>query len=361
MTKETLCYLGFSLFPGIGPMHFAQLMNTFRTADKAYSAPEKELNQLLSAKLTQSFLSFRLRTNLIEEEEKLISKKIGYIPLMDNNYPTMLKNISDPPIGLFYRGNWKSVPWNNGIFAGVVGTRKPSFYGQSITSRIVRALAEQKVVVVSGMALGIDTCAHQASLRSSGITVAVLGCGVDIRYPRENSELYDEIIQKGVVLSEFPPGHTVLKGLFVARNRIISGLSKVVVVIEGSSHSGALITARYAAEQGREICAVPGQADTEQAEAPLILLKNGAKLVTSAADILEELKFPNTSIEVSERTPKDVLQKKIVLLLKQEARSTNDLVNTLELEPQKIGKELSFLELEAYIIQDETGLWHLKN
>lgn len=353
--------LGFSLFPGIGPMYFQRLVNFFGTSKKAYNAPEKELQKILPTRLLSSFVAFRLRTDLDREKQILVQKGIGYVSIEDGVYPLSLKNISDPPIGLFYKGQWNKIDWNNGLFCAVVGTRKPTFYGRSTTSKLVKVLVQKGVTIVSGLALGIDACAHVEVLSNKGNTVAVLGCGVDIKYPRENTHIYDLIEKQGVIISEFPPSHTVLKGLFVARNRIISGLSKTVIVIEGSSHSGSLITARYAAEQGRGVCAVPGEIGNEQAEGPLILIKEGARLVTKIEDILDELNVSSMIQAVKERVPEDVLQKEIVDLLKKNPQSTDGICTITKKNVTRVGKELSFLELEGYIIQDEVGRWHVKN
>ena len=252
-------------------MYFQRLVNVFKSSERAYYAPEQKLREVLPTGLLNNFLSFRSRTDLEKEKQILVKKGIGYVSVEEDRYPTALKNISDPPIGLFYKGQWDRIGWNINLFCAVVGTRKPTFYGRSITSKIVRALVQKGVTIASGLALGIDACAHSEVLSNNGTTVAVLGCGVDIKYPRENAQLYDLIEKNGVIISEFPPSHTVLKGLFVARNRSISGLSKTIVVIEGSSHSGSLITADYAAEQGRSVCTVPGEIGNKQGT--LILIK----------------------------------------------------------------------------------------
>jgi DNA processing protein len=206
-------------------------------------------------------------------------------------YPPLLMHISDPPEVLFFRGVRGNIPINLERTVGIVGTRDMSAYGKSVTVALVSALVRSGVTIVSGMARGIDTVAHTVALRNGGQTIAVLGCGVDIVAPPGNKKLYDEIIGsgRGVVMSEFAPGVRPPKPQFITRNRIISGLSRGIVVVEGDERSGALITARFAAEQGREVFAVPGQITDLKSRASSILLKNGATLVESADDILVTL------------------------------------------------------------------------
>ena len=203
------------------------------------------------------------------------------MPVDSEDYPESLKNISDPPICLYVKGNIdlfqarhqnpdlvgtakNLVSSLDPIFFAIVGTRKPTSYGVQVAKKFAYELTEAGFVIVSGMAMGIDTVAHQAALDAGGRTVAVLGCGVNIIYPAANRSLYENIIKNGgAVISEFPPNQMVLKGLFISRNRIISGLSKGVLIAEGLQDSGALITARFAGEQGKEIFAPPGPITSE--------------------------------------------------------------------------------------------------
>ncbi|OGG23805.1 DNA protecting protein DprA [Candidatus Gottesmanbacteria bacterium RIFCSPLOWO2_01_FULL_43_11b] len=207
---------------------------------------------------------------------------------MVTTYPRLLAEISDPPDVLYVKGDLATVNLEKTI--AVVGTRTMTPYGRKITKHLVTDLVKKGFTIVSGMAIGVDSIAHQSAIDKGGKTIAVLGCGVDIIFPPSNARLYWNIVNgNGVVVSEIPPGTRTSKEQFVTRNRIISGLSLGVVVIEGSDHSGALITAKYAAEQGREVFAVPGPITSKMSQATNILLKNGAKLVESADDIIEEL------------------------------------------------------------------------
>lgn len=208
--------------------------------------------------------------------------------ISDSKYPRLLKEIPDPPAVLYVRGRGTKINLEKTI--AVVGTRHVTPYGEQMTKKLTTDLVKNGFTIVSGLAYGVDAIAHSAAIAAGGKTIAVLGCGIDIIAPPGNTDLYWHIVRgNGAVVSEIPLGVRTTKKKFVTRNRIISGLSLGVVVIEGARKSGTLITARYAAEQGREVFAVPGPVTSEYSGAASYLLKNGAKLVESASDILEEL------------------------------------------------------------------------
>ncbi len=211
---------------------------------------------------------------------------IKFVSILDEEYPATLKNIFDPPPFMFYRGTIKRDDFRRAI--GVVGTRKASNYGKLMTKKIVQDLAGSGFTVISGLAYGIDTISHLAALESGARTYAVMGTGVDQIYPSRNRELAERIIENGVLISEFIPGSKAEKWNFPTRNRIISGLSLGSLVIEGNKKSGALLTAKFAMDQNRDVFALPGDVNRPQAEGPNYLIKLGAKIVTKAADILEE-------------------------------------------------------------------------
>lgn len=205
------------------------------------------------------------------------------IKISDTAYPYLLKNIHDPPPILYVKGELPQ-----GRMLAVVGTRKMTAYGQEVTARLTRELVEAGFVIVSGLALGVDGVAHQTTLDCGGKTVAVLGTNVEHIYPREHIGLYNSILEHGGgIVSEVAPDVKVVRGMFPARNRIISGLSEAVLVTEGAIDSGSLITARMALDQGREVFAVPGPINSPVGEGTNYLLKNGAKLITSIEDIIE--------------------------------------------------------------------------
>lgn len=218
-----------------------------------------------------------------------VSGMIAVVRWEDPSYPGPLRTIADPPRTLYLRGTLRD---EDRTAVAVVGARRASAYGVAVAEWLGRDLARCGVAVVSGLARGIDAAAHRGALRGGGRTIAVLGCGVDIVYPPEHARLMAQIIEAGAVLAEYPPGTPPLKHQFPARNRIISGLSLGVVVVEGREDSGALITADCALEQGREVFAVPGGIFEQTSALPHRLLQQGAKLVTGVEDILEELRLP---------------------------------------------------------------------
>ncbi len=285
MSNDLLYYLGFSHFPGIDPIKFKELLSRQMQIAKAYWGRKEQLEKIIGRKAAAEFIEFRNRFEPIKKLEELKKKEIQTISLSDKNYPESLKNITDPPICLYIKGEFPK----NTLFFSVVGTRLPTPYGQQIAYKLSRKLAEAGLIIVSGLALGIDTIAHRGCLDAGEKTIAVLGCSIDRVYPTENFFLHKRIIQnKGIIISEVAPGKTVTKELFSQRNRIISGLSCGVLVIEGSERSGTLITARFAGEQGKDLFAVPGPITSTKSFVPNLLIQNGAKLVTKAEDILEE-------------------------------------------------------------------------
>jgi DNA processing protein len=227
-----------------------------------------------------SELITRLSIYLRETGTKLIT-------YWDEEYPQSLKNIPDPPVCLFVKGKWEYLSYN--LFA-VVGTRKMTSYGKQVTERLVSEISKH-FVIVSGMAYGVDTIAHSTALRLNRPTIAVLGCGVDVVYPKSNKMLYEQIIDNGCVVSEYLPWESPKKFTFVERNRIISGLSVGVLVTEAGVESGALITAKYAIEQGRDVFAVPGDIFRTTSQGTNYLIKSGAFVATEPSDILEYYGF----------------------------------------------------------------------
>ncbi len=363
MTKTVIYSLGFSHCLGIGPIKFLGLIKRFKTVKKAYLAEDQEIIELLGQHFGQRFLDFRIKFDPEKKLKELQKKNIQVVCQEDKRFPSSLKNISDPPICLYIKGDLKNFDLNEkNFFMAVVGTRGPTGYGQQITKKFAFDLASAGVVIVSGLALGVDAIAHQAALDAGGKTVAFLGCGVDIVYPPSNHELYQKIIEKGsLIISEFPPGQLVLKGLFVARNRLISGLSKGVLVIEGGKNSGALITARYGAEQGKEVFAPPVPITSEMSAAPIILLKQGAKLVTSAEDIFEEFNLkitPDQDKKLLKRLTKE--EKDVFGILKKEPRTSDELVFLLKKTVQKTLKIISLLEIKKIVEKNLEGKYQLK-
>ena len=219
-------------------------------------------------------------------EEYIYNHEIEVIPIDDVNYPAALREIYDPPITLFAKGN---IAFLGEKSIGIVGSRDATSYGFNTAKELSYSLAQNNIVIVSGLARGIDKAAHIGALNARGKTIAVLGCGIDICYPNENMVIYKEILRRGLIISEYIVGTKPEAGNFPARNRIISGLSNGVVIVEAKAKSGAIITADFALEQGRTVYAIPGNINSIQSEGTNDLIKQGAKAVTSINDVLEDL------------------------------------------------------------------------
>jgi len=287
-TKEY--YILLSSVEGLGARWIMLLDRTFGGPERAWNASEAELKSVprIPRKVIDGLLTKRERIDPEKELNSLREKGIETVFIDDPVYPQHLRHIYDPPKILYVRGNIDVLQLQ--MFA-VVGARKASPYGLSVAQSVSRDLAEAGLCVVSGMARGIDTAAHRGALGVDKPTVAVLGCGVDVVYPRENKKVMEEIIDKGAVISEFPPGTAPMAGNFPVRNRIISGLSRGILVVEAADKSGSLITADLALEQGRDVFAVPGQVTNSVNRGAHRLIKQGAKLVEDAGDILEDFGY----------------------------------------------------------------------
>ncbi|NLZ45001.1 MAG: DNA-protecting protein DprA [Clostridia bacterium] len=288
--EEALYWLALSRAPGIGPRRFFRLLEAFGSAGEAWTASPALVTGVLGRKLAREFLAYRRTINVEEEWEKLKAKGIKYLLYPEEKYPRLLKMIPDPPPVLYYTGDFQS---EDQWAVAVVGSRSATPGGLEFTRELAAGLAAHGITVVSGLARGIDTAAHRGALAAGGgRTIAVLGSGLDRIYPRENEELAREISRRGAVCSEFPPGTEPLPGNFPVRNRIISGLSLGVVVVEAAADSGSLITAEHALEQGREVFAVPGPVTRRANQGSNRLIKQGAALVEGVADILAVLNLP---------------------------------------------------------------------
>jgi len=256
------------------PVNF---INDFPKLNDITYISEKTKEDLLLTKEPQNWENI---CNLIDEYN------IKFVSILDENYPEPLKNIFDPPPFLFYRGKLGKNDFRRAL--GVVGTRKASNYGKLMTKKIVTELATSGFTIISGLAYGIDTISHIAALEGNAKTYAVMGTGVDQIYPPRNRELAERLVEEGVLISEFIPGSKAEKWNFPTRNRIISGLALGSLIVEGNKKSGALLTAKFAMDQNRDVFALPGDVNRPQAEGPNYLIKLGAKIVTKAQDILEE-------------------------------------------------------------------------
>lgn len=356
--------LTFSHFLGIGPIKFNLLLARFSSSKKAYEASYKELEEVLGSKLSSDFIKFKTQFDPVKKMKEIREKEITVITQQDSNYPSSLRKIPDPPIALYLREDrgGAQINFEEDILFGIVGTRKPTAYGEQITRKFAEELAACGFIIVSGMALGVDSMAHLGAVKQAYPTIAVLGCGVDLIYPPSNKKLYEEIIEKGgIVLSEFPPGMTVLPGLFIARNRLISGLSRGVLVIEGLKESGGLITARYAGQQGKEVFAPPAPLTSPMSYAPNMLLKEGAILVTRVEDILEELKLAITPAKKT-TLEKDlsIEERTIVQFILSGPARPDDIRDATHLSVAKVSETLSLLEIQGVIEKNSEGKYQVK-
>jgi DNA processing protein len=285
---DRLAWLTLKLIPELGNRSLLRLIGRFRTPQAILGASAAELQTIprLHERARTALLSRKSLPPPEKEWEQLQRDNLRLLCLHDPDYPDNLKTIPDPPAVLFVRG---SLDPRDLVSVAVVGSRAASPAGIAFTEKLCRDLAAHGVTIVSGLALGIDSAAHRGALRENGRTFAVLGCGLDIYYPYKNSSLHDKIAESGALFSEFPLGTDPIPWHFPARNRIISGLSLGVVVVEAAQRSGSLITARLALEQGKDVFAVPGMAMSFRSIGPHALIRQGAKLAEKAEDILEEI------------------------------------------------------------------------
>jgi len=278
----------------LGPKRIDTLVKYFGSPEAAWEAPPSEIAAVLEMKdHVNRIEQERAKIDPAQKWNRLRELEVETVSLDSPAYPVLLKQLHYPPPILYYRGSLQKI---DHPAVAIVGSRRCTFYGQEVAHRLAGELSSAGISVISGMALGIDTAAHRGTLENNGYTAGVLGCGVDLCYPPQNLDLMKHIIAEGVILSEFPVGTEPLASHFPRRNRIISGLSLGTVVVEATAKSGALITANYALEQNREVFAVPGNVGSPYSRGCHRLIKEGARLVESAADILDELNL-NTSPE----------------------------------------------------------------
>lgn len=355
MDDELKSLVALNVCPGIGPLRFAQLLSVFGTATGIYTATDSDIRNCgLPGNVAETYIRFRRSFDVSRYLTRVSDKHILLVPYTSELYPPFLSQITDRPFLLYVKGNADALAHTGAKSVAVVGTRRMTGYGKAVTTELTSGLVSAGCQIVSGMAWGIDAVAHRTALDANGVTVAVLGCGVDVIAPASNTDLYTDIqANAGAVISEIPVGVRPNKGMFPARNRIISGLSAGVVVTEGPEHSGALITARFAAEQGREVFAVPGPVTSPTSRGPAILIKNGAKLVETVADILEEIGLSADSGS-KDRQAVDTAtlaqdELKIYNLLVGGRHTVDELVQRLQLPVSCISAALTVLEVRGIV------------
>ena len=287
-SEARLGWLALALTPGMGPTRCARAVKRLGAAERLFAASLTELEGVgLPAEAAQFCFDGRARAAAMGEAERIVEQQASFLTPEDEAYPGRLLEIYDPPPVLWVRGNAAQLS-RPGI--AVVGTRQPTPYGSGMAEMLSRDLARRGMVVMSGMARGVDTCAHKGALEAGGATVAVWGTGIDVIYPKENKKLAEQIVaQGGAIVSEFPLGTFPAPQNFPIRNRTLSGMSVCVLVVEGGEYSGTRITARCALDQGRDVYAVPGNATNKNAWGPNTLIKQGAKLTATWEDVWEDL------------------------------------------------------------------------
>ncbi|MEN6371120.1 MAG: DNA-processing protein DprA [Armatimonadota bacterium] len=335
----------------LAPRRATALVERFGSPEAVFSATETELRSVegLTGRSLEKLLSPE-PSDLDRSLDTLQEKNIRLISFQDKDYPANLQQIIDPPVVLFVRGELKEP---DKFAIAIVGSRRASIYGRSMAERIAKDLSNRGLTVISGGARGIDAMAHKGSLAAGGRTVAVLGCGIDICYPTEHKELFDRVAENGAVVSEFSPGTPPEGWRFPARNRIISGLSIGLLVIQAPASSGALITARYAQEQGRDIFVLPGNVDDVRNQGCHALIRDGATLVESADQIMEDLGIqaednikPQLTFEFESLTDEE---RKLVETLSLQAKHVDQIIQEAKLPaPQVIGM-LTMLEMKGIV------------
>jgi DNA processing protein len=287
---ERQALLVLSSLPGVGPVTLNRLLQECGGDARAVlSASSRRLESVkgVDPDISQAVAEWEKHFDLAREEERMALSGADFVIVSDSAYPKLLREIHDPPLGMYRRGAYAfELPC-----IAVVGTRRPTLYGLGVARRLGSELARLGFCIVSGLARGVDTAAHEGALDAGGRTAAVLGTGLDIVYPPENLDLYRRIAETGAVLSEFPFGRRPDRNTFAMRNRIVSGMSEAVVVVESAVDGGAMITSRFAGEQGRLLFAVPGRIDQSTSAGCHQLIRDGATLLTSVDDILSELNY----------------------------------------------------------------------
>ena len=339
--------------PNMGPARIRRLLSVFGSAEELSRAPLRRLTRIegIDRVLAQQ-LKAGGDSAAVEKQLQIIDKqRVKTVSIWQDGYPELLKKTADPPLLLFYKG---ILPERWPPCVGIVGTRMPSAYGKGVTERLVSELVRKGITIVSGFARGIDTVAHRTALRAGGRTFAILGCGVDVIYPAENKALAEHIAANGAMMSEFFLGTGPDAVNFPRRNRIISGVSLGVVVMEAGQKSGALITAGYALDQNREVFAVPGQITNPKTAGTHRLIQQGAKLVHTVDDILEEIEASlGTVATKSKEPPPDLsaLERKILERLSSDPKHIDRLVMELQAAPASILASLLNLELAGLVRQ----------
>jgi len=349
-------WLALSLIPGLGNIALKNLLDRFGSPEQIFQASAYELSDVdgIRKEMAQKIVNREYTTDPLKEIKKIDRCNARIITYSDPDYPQLLKEIHGPPMLLYIKG--KDIP-NTLTIIAVVGSRNPTHYGLKAAEEIGQGLARRGISVVSGMARGIDSAAHLGCLGGRGFTIAVLGTGIDMVYPKSNKKLFQSIIKKGAVISEFPLGSPPEPKNFPIRNRIISGLSRGIVVVEATKNSGSLITASLALDQGREVFAVPGSINSFKSTGCHFLIKQGARLIENSDDILDELGLnylytqKTDTFKKTPTVPMEEPEKTIYNMIGDYPIHIDQIVRRGDLKPGEVSSILMKMELQGMIKQ----------
>jgi DNA processing protein len=344
-------WIGFNLIKGIGAVRMQALIQHFGDLEDAWKAAPGDLAQAgLGRKVIERILQARAEVDLGKIWERIEAQGIKILTWQDESYPARLREIDQPPPVLYIRGEYLA----DDLFAvAIVGTRRVTAYGRQITEELSSFLAANGITVISGLARGVDAVAHQSTLKAGGRTIAVLGSGVDKIYPPEHRGLAAQMMERGAIISDYAPGTPPDASNFPPRNRIISGLSLAVVVVEAGETSGALITAEFAAEQGREVFAVPGSILAPQSKGTNKLIQRGALPLLSVNDLMQALDLTHIGEQkaVRKTIPADETDARVMNVLSNEPLHVDEIRNQTELPIEKVSATLALMELKGMVRQ----------
>jgi DNA processing protein len=351
-------WIGFQHAKRIGPVRLGRLVAHFGSIGAAWAAPTGELRQVLDEASVASVASVRRSLDLDREMERIDRLGITVVTLGDGKYPQLLREVPAPPSVIYYKGTLLD---DDLKAVGMVGTRRCTAYGRQIAATMAEEFAHAGVTVVSGLALGIDGQAHRGALAGGGRTIAVLGSGVDQIYPSSHRDLARQIAENGAVLSDYPPGTKPDARNFPPRNRIIAGLSKGVVVVEAPKRSGALITVDFAADYGREVFCVPGNVQSELSAGCHAVIRDGGRLVTSAADVLDDLGMavPKPGAAKQQAFPMTDEERHIFNYIRWEPQHIDELAAAAGYSASQAGALLTLLELKG-AVRDAGGQQYVR-
>jgi len=349
MADHKKYWIGFNLVKGVGSVRFSQIQAYFGDLSIAWHAPAEAFQEVgLPERVLKNFFVLRVEIDLDHLYESIISSNTTVLTLLDEAYPRLLREIDQAPPVIYIKGNL--IPADEFAVA-MVGTRRVTAYGQQVTRDTSTYLAGHGLTIVSGLARGVDALAHQHALQAGGRTIAVLGSGVDVIYPPEHRKLADAILENGAIISDYPMG-TQPEGInFPPRNRIISGLSLATIVVEAGERSGALITADFAVEQGRDVFAVPGNVFSPASRGTNRLIQKGAYAMVSPQDVLDVLDLSQVEDYKDARQvlPANTTEAKILQVMDYEPIHVDDICNKVDLPVEKVSAALTMMELKGMV------------